>query len=253
MINKPQEYVAQSYDPRAKDYVSSQVHAFGPDLEQIKALLSTHSSASLLDLGCGGGHVSYCAAPLVKEVVACDISQTMLDAVLQTAKEKSLNNIITQRAQAEQLPFENHQFDWVISRFSSHHWHNLAQGVAEIKRVLKPNGTAIIIDTIAPLDKTADSFLQAIELLRDHSHVRNYNLAEYTQIFSIHELTINSITQRELNLEFHSWVNRTKPSAHCIQAIMELQQIAPAHVKDILKFQEDHGFSLPTATFILNR
>ncbi|MDI2113406.1 class I SAM-dependent methyltransferase [Commensalibacter nepenthis] len=251
MMNIPQDYVAQSYNPRAKQYVTSQVHAFGPDLEQIKELLKNENKASLLDLGCGGGHVSYCAAPLVKEVVACDISQTMLDAVLQTAQEKALNNITTQKAPAEQLPFKDHQFDWVISRFSSHHWHNLAQGIAEIKRVLHPNGTVIIIDTIAPLDKTADSFLQTIELLRDHSHVRNYNIAEYTQLFAIHGFTLHSITQRELDLEFNGWINRTKPSMNCVQAIIELQRVAPAHVKSILKFKENHNFSLPTATFIV--
>lgn len=253
MSDTPQDYVATTYNPRAQNYVSSQVHAFGPDLEQIKQLLSNQSKATVLDLGCGGGHVSYCAAPLVKEIIACDISQKMLDAVQQTATEKSLYNIITQKSSAESLPFLDQQFDWVISRFSSHHWHDLAQGINEIKRVLKADGTAIIIDTIAPLDKTTDSFLQTIELLRDHSHVRNYNLAEYSNLFSIYGLNLTSITQRYLDLEFNSWINRTKPSETCIQAIIELQKIAPTHVKTGLKFKDDHNFSLPTATFILNK
>lgn len=253
MSNTPQDYVATSYNPRAQNYVSSQVHASGPDLEQVKHLLANQSAATLLDLGCGGGHVSYHAAPLVKEVTACDISQKMLDAVQQTAIEKSLHNIKTQKASAESLPFSDQQFDWVISRFSSHHWHDLAQGISEIKRVLKADGTAVIIDTIAPLDKATDSFLQTIELLRDHSHVRNYNVAEYTSLFSIYDLTLASITQRDLDLEFDSWVNRTKPSETCIQAIIELQEIAPAHIKAGLKFKKDHSFSLPTATFILNK
>lgn len=253
MSNTPQEYVANTYNPRAQSYISSQVHAAGPDLEEIKNLLLNQHNASVLDLGCGGGHVSYNVAPLVKSVIACDISQKMLDAVQQTAKEKSLSNITTQNAPAESLPFADQQFDWVISRFSSHHWHNLAQGICEIQRVLKPTGTAIIIDTIAPLDKTTDSFLQTIELLRDHSHVRNYNLAEYTNLFSIYGLKLINITQRDLDLEFNSWISRTKPSENCTQAIIELQIIAPTHVKKGLKFKKDYSFSLPTATFILSR
>lgn len=253
MPNTPQDYVANTYNPRAQNYVDSQVHASGPDLEQIKLLLSNQSAATLLDLGCGGGHVSYHTAPLVKEVTACDVSQKMLDAVQQTAQERSLHNIVTQKASAESLPFSDQQFDWVITRFSSHHWHDLAQGISEIKRVLKNHGTAVIIDTIAPLDKATDSFLQTIELLRDHSHVRNYNVAEYTNLFSIYDLSLSSITQRDLNLEFDSWINRTTPSETCVQAIMELQKAAPAHVKSGLKFKTDHSFSLPTATFILNK
>lgn len=253
MSNKPQDYVAQTYNPRADKYVSSQVHASGPDLEHVKSLLGGQSSASLLDLGCGGGHVSYTAAPLVKNVIACDISPTMLEAVQKTAQEKSLQNITTQKAPAEVLPFLDEQFDWVISRFSSHHWHDLAQGIKEIHRILKPTGTAVLIDTIAPLDKATDSFLQTIELLRDHSHVRNYNLAEYTALFSIYGLKLTSITQRDLELEFTSWVNRTKPAEVSIQAIIELQQTAPNHVKENLKLQNDYSFSLPTATFILSK
>ncbi|EUK18527.1 class I SAM-dependent methyltransferase [Commensalibacter papalotli (ex Servin-Garciduenas et al. 2014)] len=253
MANTPQEYVANTYNPRAHSYVSSQVHASGPDLEQIKHLLSNQQNASVLDLGCGGGHVSYNVASLVKSVIACDVSQKMLDAVQQTAKEKSLFNITTQNAPAESLPFADQQFDWVISRFSSHHWHNLAQGIYEIQRVLKPTGTVVIIDTISSLDKTTDSFLQTIELLRDHSHVRNYNLSEYTNLFSIYGLKLTNITQRDLDLEFDSWIARTKPSEICIQAIIELQTKAPAHVKVDLKFKEDHSFSLPTATFILRK
>ncbi|MDI2089928.1 class I SAM-dependent methyltransferase [Commensalibacter oyaizuii] len=251
MSQKPQDYVANTYAPRAADYVNSQVHANGPDLLYIRNLLQNEKQAFTLDLGCGGGHVSYTIAPLVKQVVACDITQSMLDSVQQTAKDRDLSNIETQCAPAECLPFDQHTFDWVISRFSAHHWHDLASGLKEIKRILKPKGKAILIDTLAPLDKTADTHLQTIELLRDPSHVRNYNLAEWVNLFSTFSLNLLSVTQHRLRLEFQSWTNRTKTPDLFKNTILILQKNAPLDVKSTLNFEQDGSFTLPTAVFVI--
>lgn len=51
----------------------------------MEAVIAGASQARVLDLGCGGGHVSYRAAPHVAEVVACDVTRSMLDAVVRTA------------------------------------------------------------------------------------------------------------------------------------------------------------------------
>src|SRR6202050_3361728 len=102
-----QNFAAEHYTSRARDYVTSAVHSAGADLDQIEAELRGHSAARVLDLGCGGGHVSYRAAPLVREVVACDVTQTMLDAVAATAAERGLANIVVRLAPAQKLPFND--------------------------------------------------------------------------------------------------------------------------------------------------
>jgi len=78
---------------RASAYVESAVHARGPDLDQAVALLRGHSDARALDLGCGGGHVSFNLAPLVREIVAYDLSSETLAAVARTASERGLGNV----------------------------------------------------------------------------------------------------------------------------------------------------------------
>ena len=74
-------FTAAQYAPRAQDYVTSINHSTGDDLAQMEAELHGQGEARVLDLGCGGGHVSYRAAPHVAEVVACDITKSMLDVV----------------------------------------------------------------------------------------------------------------------------------------------------------------------------
>jgi ubiquinone/menaquinone biosynthesis C-methylase UbiE len=187
-------FAAETYASRARDYVMSAVHSAGEDLDQIAAELQSWKVSRVLDLGCGGGHVSYCAAPYVAEVVACDVTQSMLDAVAATAAERGLSNIATQQAPAENLPFEDGYFDAVLCRYTAHHWQDVERGLWEARRVLKPGGHAIFIDSVVPADRTLDTHMQAIELLRDASHVRNYSMAEWVSALGRSKSAINSVT-----------------------------------------------------------
>ena len=47
---------------------------------------------------------------------------------------------------AAALPFEDQSFDAVVSTLSVHHWDDPGAGLAEIARVLKPGGRALIWD-----------------------------------------------------------------------------------------------------------
>ena len=51
-----------------------------------------------LDMGAGGGHVSYALARHARRVIATDLSSEMLAAVARTAREKGLSNIETARS-----------------------------------------------------------------------------------------------------------------------------------------------------------
>jgi ubiquinone/menaquinone biosynthesis C-methylase UbiE len=246
-----QNFAAEQYASRARDYVTSVVHSSGGDLDQIEAELRGQSAARVLDLGCGGGHVSYRAAPLVREVVACDVTPSMLDAVAATAAERGLGNIIVRQAAAEQLPFEDGYFDIVLCRFTAHHWQDMEAGLRQARRVLKRAGRAVFVDSIAPADRTLDTHLQAVELLRDISHVRNYSLAEWVSALSRSGFAVEGITMRMLRLDYSAWIARTRtPVAHT-EAIRSLQVTAPASVREHFAIGEDGSFDLEAVTILV--
>jgi ubiquinone/menaquinone biosynthesis C-methylase UbiE len=147
----------------------------------MESCLRGHGAARVLDLGCGGGHVSYRAAPHVAKVVAYDLSADMLAAVRHAAAERGLGNIATQAGAAEDVPFPDRSFDFVLSRYSAHHWQDFARGLREARRVLKPGGRAVFADSISPGALLLDTFLQSVELLRDPSHVRSYSRKEWEE------------------------------------------------------------------------
>ena len=238
-MNQPADFAAAHYGPRAQDYVASEVHRSGADLEQIAAALQDRPDARVLDLGCGGGHVSYRVAALVREVVACDPTASMLDAVRAAAAERGLRNIRVQQAAAERLPFEDGAFDVVLSRFSTHHWRRRDDGLREARRVLKTGGLAIFVDTVAPEDALLDTYLQAIELLRDVSHVRNYRTSEWVAALAAAGFALDGLTPRRLPLRFDDWVARTRTDAAHV-----------AEVREHFAMVADGGFTLDTLSLV---
>jgi len=251
MTTSHHAFTAQHYHPRAQDYVASAVHATGADLDQIETVLRGHDDARVLDLGCGGGHVSYRAALHVREVVACDITPGMLEAVTSRAEELQLANIRTQQAAAETLPFAAESFDFVLSRFSAHHWHGFEAGLREARRVLKPSGMAMFVDVMAPADPLCDTYLQAMEVLRDASHVRNYSLAEWAGALARSGFGVESVTTRKLRMEFSVWVARTATPEAGVQAIRTLQLAAPAAVCEHFRMAGDGSFDLEAVAMVV--
>jgi len=159
--------VVQQFGAQASAYLASAVHAAGEDLAALAALAHGRREARVLDMGTGGGHVVYAVAPHVAEVVAYDLSAEMLAVVARTAAERGLANVVTQQGRAEQVPFPDASFDMVVSRYSAHHWGDFDAGLREAVRVAKPGATVGFVDVVSPGRPVLDTYLQAIEVLRD--------------------------------------------------------------------------------------
>jgi ubiquinone/menaquinone biosynthesis C-methylase UbiE len=156
--------VERQFGAVATAYLSSSVHAQGEDLIAVGSRLQGRSTASVLDLGSGAGHLSFAMAPNVYNVIAYDLSRDMLSTVAEEAKRRGLDNISIKQGSAEALPFSDANFDYVCTRYSAHHWTNIHVALREIRRVLKPNGAVIIIDVCAPEAPLLDTHLQSVEL-----------------------------------------------------------------------------------------
>jgi ubiquinone/menaquinone biosynthesis C-methylase UbiE len=245
--------VLDQYTARASAYVSSAVHATGQDLDLIAQILANQRGAIALDLGCGGGHLTYRLAPLVSQVVACDLTESMLAAVVEQARLRGLFNIDTHEASAESLPFESATFDVVAPRFSAHHWHAFAEGIAEMARVLKPGGLALISDVVSPRVSLLDTWLQTLELLRDPSHVRDASTAEWDAALTAAGLAIERIEHFRLRLDFATWVARMNTPEPRVTAIRMLQARAASAVRDYFEMEEDGSFTVDTAVFVARK
>lgn len=236
--------VHAQFDPRAAAYLSSSVHSAGPDLQRACALVSALSArpTTALDLGCGAGHLSFALSPHVESIVALDPSATMLEQVHAEAARRGQGNIQTLRCGAEALPFADASVDLVATRYSAHHWTDLDAAMAEIGRVLAPGGHLLVIDLEAPADALTDTHLQAIELLRDRSHVRDRSDAEWRALLQGIGVELLAMERWSTRLEFSSWVARMQTPDAKVAVIRTMLDEAPAEVREALRVEPDSSF-----------
>jgi ubiquinone/menaquinone biosynthesis C-methylase UbiE len=242
--------VTRSFGPQAQAYLASQVHSTGKDLELLARVIAETPNARVLDLGCGAGHASFAAAPVAGEVVSYDLTEAMLRVVEQAAAGRGLTNVRTMRGSVEKLPFANASFDWVVSRYSAHHWRDLDAALAEIARVLSPGGQVCLIDVMGGPEPLLDTHLQALELLRDPSHVRNYTETEWLARFREHSLPARVSHRWRLPIEFTSWIARIGTHADRVAAIRTFWASAPVEVREHYAVAGDLSFELDVAMLL---
>ena len=102
------------------------------NIEQLKR---TTNGNRLLDIGCGTGFIINLAKDLFDEIHGVDITQAMLNKIDTSAGNITLHNTV-----AEKLPFEDGYFDVVTAYSFIHHLEDSRPVLAEVKRVLKPEG-----------------------------------------------------------------------------------------------------------------
>ena len=242
-MDQPQVAAAQ-FGNAANDYVTSPIHANGPDLSKLREEIGARPDAIVLDIGCGAGHASYAIAPQVSEVHAYDVAAPMVETVARIASERGLHNIHTLQGPAESLPYANGSFDYVVSRLSAHHWRDVPNALSEVRRVLKSDGRAIWIDAAGHADPLLDTHLQAIELLRDRSHVRDYTIVEWQSMFAAAGFAASIRATWRIEVEFRSWIARMRTPLECEAAIKHLWTHAPQEVRDYYALAADFSFEL---------
>jgi len=236
--------VAQQFGATARAYLKSVTHATGDDLELLAQEIAAIPHAAVLDLGCGAGHASFAVAPHAASVIAYDLTAQMLAVVEHEAVARSISNIETIQGMAEVLPFPDAHFDCVISRYSAHHWHNVPAALREVRRVLKPDGQALLIDTAGGETPLLDTHLQAVEILRDPSHIRDYSTQEWLTLFREAGFTATLRRQWSVLIEFSSWIERMRTSPERVAAIHAVWSAAPDEVRAFFEVQPDGSFTL---------
>lgn len=250
MSGRTQEaVVVERFGVQAAAYLNSAVHSAGADLAALLALAHGQASARVLDLGCGGGHVAYGAASHVREVVAYDLSQQMLDVVARTATRRGLANLTTQQGPAEHLPFADNSFDLVLSRYTAHHWRDFEAGLREAARVLKPGARAGFVDVVSPGRPLLDTFLQAIEVLRDTSHVRDRSRAEWEDAAARAGFAGSNVTAFKIRIDFPSWIERMRTPQPMADAIRSLQAAMADDVRRYFAIEADGSFTFDVVLF----
>jgi len=107
----------------------------------------------ILDVATGTGDFAFEALKILKpeKIIGVDISQGMLDIAKQKIAKRNLNDRFEVKpGDSEGLPFTADAFDAVTVAYGVRNFENLEQGMADILRVLKPSGKAVVLEFSKP-------------------------------------------------------------------------------------------------------
>lgn len=99
---------------------------------------------SVGDLGCGTGVVSELLAPVVSRVIAVDREAAMLERA--GRRLNGLGNVELRQGDLTTLPIADGELDATMCVLVLHHVAEPAHALAEMRRVLRPGGRAVIVD-----------------------------------------------------------------------------------------------------------
>lgn len=160
-------HLAAQYDRRWSFYVNATV-------QKTINCLDINSHERILDLGCGTGTLIQRLLHLAPEteVVGLDPSVEMLNV----ARQKLPESVELRVGSADNIPFPNESFDWVISTNAFHYFRSPSQAIQEAKRILKPNGHLVITDWCDDYltCRICDAFLRLV----NRAHFRTYGVSE---------------------------------------------------------------------------
>jgi SAM-dependent methyltransferase len=242
-----------AWDRVAAAYATSPIHAAGADLAWLVEALEPSPGDRVLDLGCGAGHAGFAVAATGAIVTGVDTSEAMIETARLLAQERGVAGYEAVRADVASLPFPDASFDGVVSRYSAHHWPNVAGAMREAARVLRPGGRAVVIDTIAPEDPALDTLVNALELLRDPTHARNLALDEWRVAFAGTGLKVVAERTWPIELETTSWFARAQTEAWRAEAARALLRAASPEAVVALAIEGDRVWSVPAALVVGRR
>jgi SAM-dependent methyltransferase len=105
--------------------------------EVVFAAVAEVDPARVLEVGCGEGELSErLQRSLGVEVIALDQSERMVELT----RNRGVHAVV---GDVQQLPFEQRSFDVVVAAWMLYHVPDLDRGLAEIARVLRPEGRLV--------------------------------------------------------------------------------------------------------------
>jgi SAM-dependent methyltransferase len=170
------------------------------------AALGEARRGRLLDVACGPGVVTAALAKDASAVVAFDATEQMLDKARARCADAGLRNVAFKTGDAENLPFDDAGFDGVVTRLAIHHFANPQRALNEMFRVLAPGGAAVIVDVVSSEDEGESKLHNAIERLRDPSHVRMLPASELDDRINRAGFRIVEHATWDMDRELEEWL-----------------------------------------------
>ena len=130
---------------------------------KVRSKIVPHAAGDVLELGCGGGiNMEFYDPARIRSFTGLDPSPELLTMSRAAAAAHGMAADIVGGV-GEAMPFESGRFDTVVTTFTLCSVTDQAAVLAEIRRVLKPGGTALFLEHGAAPDANVAKWQRRIE------------------------------------------------------------------------------------------
>ena len=151
------EQVTQMFDTISGEYDGlNRIISMGIDVKwrkKVIELVKAKNPENALDIATGTGDLAIMMAEstAAEKIIGLDLSVGMLEVGKKKILDKNLADKIEMVVgDSENIPYPDNYFDAITVSFGIRNFETLEKGLAEIYRVLKPNGIFVILETSVP-------------------------------------------------------------------------------------------------------
>lgn len=142
--------VKDQWDQCASKYSQRIGYNLSPQLKtvwmgELARAMAYQQKQKVLDVGTGPGFLAMLYEEMGHDCIGIDFSEEMIQSARMIAREKGYDTWFV-KADAEQLPFDDHSFDVITNRHVIWTLTNPQKAIIEWVRVLKPGGRLIIFE-----------------------------------------------------------------------------------------------------------
>jgi ubiquinone/menaquinone biosynthesis C-methylase UbiE len=233
--------IREQFGRAAADYATSEIHAEGESLQILLQLTRPPANWRMLDVATGAGHTAHRFSRFVAEVMACDLTEAMLATAAAIARNRNIVNLRTQRADAEDLPFDDGFFDLLTCRLALHHFKRPQRALREFARVLRPTGILGLTDNVTVEEPVAAGFYNEFETFRDPSHQCVWSVPQLESMLAKAGFRIRAKRELSHEFEFHAWADRQRVDDHRKQQLLAMMRKIPDELKPLFRPRFDGG------------
>jgi ubiquinone/menaquinone biosynthesis C-methylase UbiE len=192
-------------------------------IARLVVAIGEQANGRVLDVACGPGIVTSALGERAQEVVGVDLTPEMLEKARERCAGRT--NVVFRQGSATALPVADETFDAVVTRFSFHHFPDPQVVLKEMLRVLRRGGALAVADIVSSERPEKAELQNALEVLRDPSHVRMLPASELIDLIARTAITIERRETWDQAREFREWLSivanpeRAKPLRTIMRAL----------------------------------
>lgn len=192
--------IIDQFTKQAAPFAKVQAHSNEEAMQLLLSMSGVDNNSLVLDVACGPGIVACAFAEIANKVTGIDITPAMIEQAIKLQNEKKLNNLEWRTGDVEQLPFNDNNFDIVVSRYAFHHFFMPHCVFSEMVRVCRRGGIVLVADVAPQADKIP--MYDYAEKLRDCSHVSALSKEIYIDMANINNLVNVILAPYKLEISF---------------------------------------------------